>query len=383
LRKPLPVSAFVLKKGVQSMRRKSLILLIVSIGCGLIASFAVSQVMMERREGEAPQTASVIVASKIVSPMARFTSDMVRVEQWPIDRIPAGSVTDVKEVEGKYAKQRLYVGEPIIEAKLSSRGKDLVVPTGYRIFDVKVDDTNGGSGYISPGDRVDVTGFFEGGNRFPVSKSLRIMRNIEVAMVDGISFRDPDAAPKRANTIQLLVLEKQYEVLDTASNLGKLKLSLRAPEAEEQSSVANVSPDTGDSFLSWLKDTEKKKDIQAPVKSAANSLALLKDMFAAVKPKPQPQERKEIMVITPGSVSIYRWVNGRKLPVLLTGEEYYASATAEGYTNSNGVDGQGAYSNDIQGLPSSNPSSNVPQPDSTWNPNTGTWQTGGFTPVYP
>lgn len=369
-----------ISKRCSTMRMKPIILLVISISCGLIASFAVSQVLMEKRDGEPPQTSGVLVAAKDLSPMTKLTADMIRIEQWPIDRIPPGSIADTKEVEGKFAKQRLYSGEPIIEAKLSSRGKDLMVPPGYRIFDVRVDEASGGSGYISPGDRVDVTGFFEAGNRFPISKSIRIMKNIEVAMIDGVSFRDPEAAPKRAGTIQLLVLDKQYEVLDIASNLGKLKLSLRAPEADEL--APNAPTDTGDTFLSWLKDSEKKVNTQGVATSAVNSLTMIKGMFEAVKPRPQPEERKEMMVITPGSVLIYRWLNGRKIPVMVSGEEYEASQAGGGGSYDSAA--QSSSAADISGL-QSDPSatSNASPPGPTWDPATGTWQPGGFTPVYP
>jgi pilus assembly protein CpaB len=311
-----------------------------------------------------------------------------------------GSLTDTKEIEGKYAKQRLYTGEPIIEAKLSARGKDLVVPTGFRIFDLKVDDSNGGSGYIGPGDRVDVTGFFEKGNRFPVSKSVRVMRNIEVAMVDGISFRDPEAAPKRANTIQLLVQDKQYEVLDTASNLGKLKLSLRAPDAEGTTS-GNEPLDSGESFLKWLKDSEVRKEQTVAATTAVSSLSLLKGMFDSMKPQQKIEARKEMMILTPGSVSIYRWVHGRKMPVLLNPEDYYnAPDQAQVYS----LDSGAAYADPSlvpataapqttsanplpseSGTPAAPPAdpSNASQSNMVWDPKTGTWQSGGFTPVYP
>lgn len=366
------------------MRTKSLILLIISIGCGLVASFAVSQVMTDKRDGSEVQTSGVLVTTKDLSPMAKMTADSVRVEQWPVDRIPSGAVAEVKDIEGKYAKQRMYTGEPIIEAKLSARGKDLVVPVGYRIFDVRVDENNGGSGYISPGDRVDITGFFEAGNRFPVSKSIRIMRNIEVAMVDGVSFRDPEAGPKRASTIQLLVLEKQYEVLDTASNLGKLKLSLRAPESDALTNGKTES-DTGESFLGWLKESEKKSDASGVVASTANSLSMLKGLFAAMKPTPKEEEKKEMLVLTPGSVSIYRWVNGRRMPILISPEEYYGNpgSTQGPNASSSGLPESKYISTQTPSVNEPAPSTNASKPAATWDPQTGTWQTGGFTPVYP
>ncbi len=379
------------------MRTKSLILLIIAIGCGVIASVAVSQVMLDQKEGEPTRTIGVLVTAKDVSPMTKIAAELIRTEQWPIDRVPVGALTDIKEIEGKYAKQRLYTGEPIIEAKLSSRGKDLVVPAGYRIFDLKVDDSNGGSGYIGPGDRVDVTGFFEKGTRFPKSKSVRVMRNMEVAMVDGVSFRDPEAALKKATTIQLLVQDRQYEALDTACNLGKLKLSLRAPDTESETNSPDAIDDA-DTFLKWLKENETKKDRIASSAGGVDSMSMIKGMFDALKPTATVEAQREMMVLTPGSVSVYRWVQGRKMPVLITPEEYYASTRNP---LSSPVDSDYRFLPEAGVSPSTvaippvatplngetpgiaTPGANAGQSNMVWDPQSGTWQSSGFKPVYP
>ena len=366
------------------MRTKSLVLLVVALGCGVVASVAVSQVMLEQKPGEAVPTVGVMVTSKDVSPMTKLAADMFSIEQWPVDRAPLGALTDPKQIEGKYAKQRLYRGEPILEAKLSLRGKDLVVPEHYRIFDLPVHDSNGGSGYLGPGDRVDVIGFFEKGTRFPISKSVRVMQNVEIAMVDGVAFRDPEAAPKKANTVQLLVQERQYEALDTASNLGKLKLSLRAPDADP-----NLVPfaDNGDTFLSWLKDNEEKEK-QAPAPSVV-------DAVQPVEALPVAKARNEMVVVSPKDVAVYRWLEGRRLPVKIEAsgmdEEsphvFSGSPMNNGW--SNGSSNAGQQPSPFAGNPViSNPQSPVDpaamqQPSLIWDPSTGTWQSGGFKPVYP
>jgi pilus assembly protein CpaB len=400
------------------MRTKSLVLLIIAIGCGAVASVAVSQVIMDQGDGNTVRTVGIVVTAKDVSPMTKLAEEMVKVEQWPADRVPMGALTDVKEIDGKFAKQRLYTGEPVIEAKLSLRGKDLVVPVGFRIFDLKVDDSNGGSGYIGPGDRVDVTGFFEKSNRFPVSKSVRVMRNVEVAMVDGISFRDPEAAQKKASTIQLLVQDKQYEALDTACNSGKLKLSLRAPDGEAKKD-GEEAIDDGESFLKWLKDNETSQDRTANKTPAVESLNLIKGVLGAMQPNPQVEARKEMTILTPGSMSVYRWVNGRKMPVLMTPEEYYqapdqspnvdggphegpmqfppfggsspfistplhspASPTLEGNPSARKDSGKGqAAPGFANGTGAGTVGAGAPTP--VWDSNSGTWQSGGFKPVYP
>jgi len=367
------------------MRTKSIVLLIVALGCGVVASVAVSQVMLEQKPGEALPTVGVMVIAKDVSPMTKLSADMFKIEQWPVDRAPLGAITDTKQVEGKYAKQRLYRGEPILEAKLSLRGKDLVVPEGYRIFDLPVHESNGGSGYLGPGDRVDVIGFFEKGTRFPISKSVRVMHNVEIAMVDGAAFRDPEAAPKKASTVQLLVQERQYEALDTASNLGKLKLSLRAPDADP-----NFVPvaDTGDTFLSWLKDNEEKEK-PAPEPSVV-------DAVKPVETLPVVKARNEMVVVSPKDVAVYRWVEGRRLPVKIEAaglddentHGYSSLSMGNGWANGPANAGQQQSSPFGANPAFSNPQTPVDpaamqQPSLIWDPSTGTWQSGGFKPVYP
>ncbi|MFN7738011.1 MAG: Flp pilus assembly protein CpaB [Pirellula sp.] len=366
------------------MRTKSLVLLIVALGCGVVASVAVSQVMLEQKPGEALPTVGVMVTSKDVSPMTKLSAEMFSIEQWPVDRAPLGALNDPKQIEGKYAKQRLYRGEPILEAKLSLRGKDLVVPEGYRIFDLPVHDSNGGSGYLGPGDRVDVIGFFEKGTRFPISKSVRVMQNVEIAMVDGVAFRDPEASPKKANTVQLLVQERQYEALDTASNLGKLKLSLRAPDADP--TVIPV-PDNGDNFLTWLKDNEEKEK-PAPAPSVV-------DAVQPIETLPVAKARNEMVVVSPKDVAVYRWVEGRRLPIKIETSGLDEEGV-QGYTGtpanngwSNGPSNAGQQPSPFAANPAiSNPQTPVDpaamqQPSLIWDPTTGTWQSGGFKPVYP
>ena len=144
------------------MRAKSLVLLLIALGCGVVASVAISQVVLDQK-GQSIQTTGVLVATKTISAAAKITDDAVRLEQFPIDKVPMGAVVELAKIQGKFAKQPIYANEPILEVKLSNKGKDLIIPDGYRVFDIVVSDQVGGSGYIGPGDRVDVFGFFEKG----------------------------------------------------------------------------------------------------------------------------------------------------------------------------------------------------------------------------
>jgi pilus assembly protein CpaB len=396
-------------RGASFMRTKSLLLLLIALGCGVVASVAVSQVVLDQKGQGAVQTVGILVVSKNISAASRIHPDSVRVEQWPADKVPVGALTDLKQIEGKFAKQPVYANEPLIEVKLANKGKEVIIPEGYRVFDIHVSDQNGGGGYIGPGDRVDVHGFFEKGVRTNISKSVKVLEDIEVLMVDGVASIDPEAVTpvkKSSSTIQLLVKDRQYAVLDTAANLGKLRLALRPPQRD---AVRKEVFDEGDEFMSWLKETE-----------SSSTPAETKVAVREPDPTPAPTSvvpttpnlKHEMVIITPEGLITYRWNEGDKMPkkVEETKDSYpmglSGSGASSGYAPSNyhptqpsnpsnvgnpnqasGNPNQAsnaATTNAAWGTPGPPSGSSDPNNGSmTWDPASGTWQIGGFKASYP
>lgn len=352
------------------MRAKSVLLLVIALGCGVVASVAVSQVVLDQKNRGEVQTVGILVCAKEISAAARIPLTSFRVEQWPVDRVPPGALTDPKSVENKFTKQRLYAGEPIIEAKLSSKGKEFTVPHGYRIFDITVRDESGGGGYIGPGDHVDVFGYFEKGARVNAAKSVKVMENLEVVMIDGVAVVDPEAtAQKKSNTIQLLVKDSQYVVLDTASNLGKLRLALRPPQQMDPNGMA--PQDDGEQFLSWLEESEKSKTEREVVAEPLVSVP--------APPVPEKTEKHEMVIVSPTKSTMYRWTDGKAIPQKfdMNQEEDPSSAANNSYPTSYKTPAQSSQ------VASPNNPANAPQPNMTWDPVSGTWQSGGFKATYP
>jgi pilus assembly protein CpaB len=361
------------------MRAKSLILLLIALGCGVVASVAVSQVVLDQK-GQPVQMTGVLVASKNISAAAKITEDSVRLEQYPIDRVPYGVVVDLTKIRGKFAKQPIYANEPILEVKLANKGKELIVPDGYRVFDIVVSDQVGGSGYIGPGDRVDVFGFFEKGVRISSSKSVKIMENLEVLMVDGVASIDPDSsnAVKRASTIQLLVKDKQYAVLDTASNLGRLRLALRPPQQDEKS---KDQTDEGEKFMSWLKETETGTNTGSNTGSNASPI-----LPVTAPAAPSNEVDHEMVIVTPEGKNTFQWKKGDMQPRAVKKaeqEDFPAGGIQSGYTPpSLTLNPNGAEQND-KSTGSSISSQASSSPNMTWDPNSGNWQVGGVKASYP
>ncbi|MEX2111626.1 MAG: Flp pilus assembly protein CpaB, partial [Pirellulales bacterium] len=146
------------------MRSKSIVLLAVALGCGLIASIGISQLMDVRNQGgDSGERQPVFVAMADINAADELTAQNIKLEEWPKAIVPAGALTRLEDVEGKRCRMKIYAGEPILSSKLlgpdESIGAAKEIPPGYRVAHVTVDGATGSNNLILPGDRVDVLVF--------------------------------------------------------------------------------------------------------------------------------------------------------------------------------------------------------------------------------
>ncbi len=241
----------------------------------------------------------IYVASENFAHGTEITKERFKKEKWPSDRLPEGAVTDFKEVEGKYTNQPLYAGEPLLLRK-TMNSADFIstkIPPGYRLFDMPIGDSD----YIRPGDHVDIFGYFQKSSTISQTRSMRVLQNVTVLMVDGVTVRQvEDAGSKSAKTAQLLIKDSQYEALTTASNLGKLRLALCGHTSEESTD----EDDNGEAFLSWV-DSSVGEGIYAKAKMEdAPQQQVLVDTPA----EPVDERERHTMVVYSGGIAHqYEW----------------------------------------------------------------------------
>jgi pilus assembly protein CpaB len=233
------------------MRPKSLGLLLLALGCGLVASIGITKVMTRGEEVEAPGGGKgILVAATDVGMGDLLTTAMIKSEEWPKDKTPTGAIADLKEIEGRRTRTRLYVGEPIIESRLfpkgtSQQGASATITKGYRIVPVKVDLVSGGSSLILPGDRVDVMAHFvkDPGRDIKETLTRTILQNVKVFAVNDVLDVDKDGSKSiNAKTISLLVTPKQASLVMLATQMGVVNLVMRSPESEETAENAESKP---------------------------------------------------------------------------------------------------------------------------------------------
>ncbi len=221
------------------MRSKSIVLLCLALGCGLVASIGISQIM--DRSNDAPvnigETEPVFVALTDINANELLTPQTIKLEEWPKGKIQSGVVTRLDQVEGKRARQKIFAGEPILEGKL--RGADAGdlpsdgIPKGFRVVNVRVDSVSG-TGLLVPGDRVDVLVFLNKntGTGIAETSARTILQDIKVYAVDStfVGKQEHENQLVSGKTISLLVTPSQAEKVTLASEMGNIRLIIRSPE---------------------------------------------------------------------------------------------------------------------------------------------------------
>jgi pilus assembly protein CpaB len=277
------------------MRSKSIILLALALGCGLVASIGVSQLMESRGpSADAGDRQAVFVAMTDISANEEMTAQNVKLEEWPKNIIPAGALTKLEEVEGKRCRVKLYAGEPILSSKLLGASEKVGaakdIPPGYRVAHVKVDPQTGSSNLILPGDRVDILVFRQQSTNLNATAAKIVLQDIKVFAVDTHTEtefsqnKNDQTEPISARTIALLVTPKQAELLHAASEMGgALRLVLRNPDDNAvitspgatigdvfgQGGHSNRTAEEGEdkessSLTAWINDEPPKPTKKAP-----------------------------------------------------------------------------------------------------------------------
>jgi pilus assembly protein CpaB len=229
------------------MRMKSLILIFIALGCGLVASIGISQVM-DRSGSRSPamEMEQILVAATDIDNNAKLDPKNLRLEDWPKAKVPEGAVRKLEDAVDKYTISRFYAGEPVLAAKISDEpgGVTEFIPEGYRAMPVKVEEDTVMKG-ISPGDRVDVLVFLRrNGDEITKTGAFPILRNVRVFATNSNTERVVDAKGTEASfrTVSLLIKEQHVGELAIAAQMGKILLTLRRPSEKDEHTGEEVTP---------------------------------------------------------------------------------------------------------------------------------------------
>jgi pilus assembly protein CpaB len=283
------------------MRPKSLLLLALALGCGLVASIGISQVMDRNGHSQAKiETVPIYVAIHNINLGDPIDAKMLSLQEWPKDKVPKGAISTLEELQGRRPRAAIIEGEPILEGKLLDKGQiaDPIrsITKGMRLYTIKVDAEKSAAGLLGPGDRVDVQLFVRKDSRTNIetAKSKVILQNVRVFAVDQLVQRAAEGGEERsvAKTISLLLKPEQASRLSLAAQIGEISLIPRNPDDEEQAATPET---TVDDLLTSNEMNSRAKE-QGESKHAADEHNASNGLLSAVRAAAsKPPFRMEIV----------------------------------------------------------------------------------------
>ena len=268
-----------------------LVAIVAAGGAALVANRYINsqanlQVNPEIQKTEKAAVIYVIVADERITLGTTITAGAIRWQKWPVDAVEPIFISAGKEEKslleklvGTVIRQSVAAGTPLTEEMVFRRGEGEggflsgIVKEAHRAVSISVDAVSGVSGFILPGDKVDVLLTFDvhqltrelkrnGGSRSedgggsqnevylgPAKFSTEtILKNVRVVGIDQ-EFKDLEKGSKVPKSVTLEVSQKQAEVLAVGRAMGKLVLALRSfanneieAKSETYTSDIDISP---------------------------------------------------------------------------------------------------------------------------------------------
>ena len=232
--------------------------LVLIIGVGL-AGFAVyvakdrftqyQSALASQRDSIVPTT-TVYVVTREMRYGEQIRPQDVEAIEWPEAYVPFGAFTNAvdlfpeNEDELRTVLRVMERNEPVLISKVSAPGEDAGVASqlaqGMRAFALRVDVATGVSGFIRPGDRVDV---YWSGNARGENVTRLIQASVPIIAIDQISDQDRQN-PTIARTITIAAPAEQIAALAQAQATGGLSLSLVGVRDETESETIEVNQDS-------------------------------------------------------------------------------------------------------------------------------------------
>ena len=218
---------------------------VVALVLGLGAAFLIFMVLNTARAGRTAGLVPVVVANTDLTYGTKLDQSQLRVVNFPKESVPEGAYSDIDSVLGNTTKVVLAAREPVLTSKLSTVGGGLsmmVRPT-LRASSVDVRLASSVSGFIVPGDRVDVLVTVDqqgGGMQEAITKT--ILQNMEVlAAGPKTQQKEKEDKPSDMQTVTLLVDPVGAEKLANGMHEGKIHLTLRNPEDSDTLNLAAIN----------------------------------------------------------------------------------------------------------------------------------------------
>ena len=193
------------------------------------------------------QMVKVVQAKTDIKAREQLKESMLQVVEMPASVLPAGALTEIQGLAGRPTRVAILAGDILTEKKLYQDIKDSgftgVIPPDRRAMSIAVTDVTGVSGFLKPGDYVDVMFITEKMDNSKISGEV-ILQNVLLLGVNNSAERtdgqqqeaksgdvkgklDNALSGEKPMTATLAVRPEEELRLAVAARAGQLYLALR------------------------------------------------------------------------------------------------------------------------------------------------------------
>lgn len=207
--------------------------------------------------GTADRNTDVVVAAVDIPAGTQITDQMLKIDKFVAEQVPAGAQNKIKDASGQYAavtlsKSTVVTKDNLVstQSKLPAQKKPyLDIPTGQVAVSIPYGaELQAVSGYIQEGDKIDI---LFSPNPSDVQKVVWkvTFQNLKVAKI-GVQTNSAGAQPAGglSGSMVVFVPVDQSEELSYLFATGQYKLALKSQADIEKNDVVGTAGVTRDSF---------------------------------------------------------------------------------------------------------------------------------------
>jgi pilus assembly protein CpaB len=208
------------------MKQKNLVLMVVAVGCGLVAAFLTTQINAKPKV----EMVKVLVASKDLAVGTMLTEaeydKLVATKDVSKDSLPPQFATTKEEIIGRRLTRPVLKDETFAPGALT-KGGVITLPEGKDMISLPMSASSGAGGFVGPGSKVDILAGLRLGEElktFPLLVDMHVLAvNQHVSYDSGKTGAFPDMS-----TVSLAVTQEEALLLTLAKQRGcTLELLLR------------------------------------------------------------------------------------------------------------------------------------------------------------
>lgn len=215
---------------------------LLGIAAAVVGYYGLSGMAARAAAGASGSYRDVVVTSSDLTFGVKLDKTMLRLARYPKDAVPDGAYSTVDSVVGQTTKVFMGAREPVTSIKMSSRGGGLsmLIRPNMRAVSMEVNQVSGVSGFVLPGDRVDVLVTVDMHSSASNASTNTLLQNVEV-LAAGQKTSQKDGAPMSVQSVTLLVDPQGAEKVAHAIHEGEIHLVLRNPDDQAEVKVDQYS----------------------------------------------------------------------------------------------------------------------------------------------